>query len=353
MKILFLYTEIAGYTLICIEEYLKKNATDEIVVVRYPVNNEAPFQIKEMEGFTSFLKPDLYRELDGLVDRVKPDSIICCGWADQEYLKICKKWKLKINITLMFDNYWEATLKQYMAVVFGRFYLKRFFNNCWVPGEPQVEYAKKLGFKEKEIFRHFYSADVSIFEEHAVRNLESKKKKNPHVFLYVGRYLELKGIVDLWSAFEQFQIESPNDWELWCVGTGELFDKKMVHPKIKHFGFVQPKELVGFIEKASVFVMPSHFDHWGVAVQEFAAAGFPLICSDTVGAASAFLIENQNGYSFKARSVIGLKECFKKIVNLSSEELYKMGTLSCFLAKKVSPEIWSLELNKIVKWKKY
>ena len=33
--------------------------------------------------------------------------------------------------------------------------------------------------------------------------------------------------------------------------------------------------------------MPSHYDHWGVAVQEFSSAGFPLILSDC-GAGCAF-----------------------------------------------------------------
>src|SRR5688572_27242054 len=40
-KIVFLYTELAGYFLACVEA-LSKNA--EVMIVRWPVNKEAPFQ---------------------------------------------------------------------------------------------------------------------------------------------------------------------------------------------------------------------------------------------------------------------------------------------------------------------
>ena len=73
----------------------------------------------------------------------------------------------------------------------------------------------------------------------SLSDLQKLKKINfPKRFLFVGRYIKRKGLLDLWESFVQLQEESPNDWELWCVGKGPLYKDRIIHPKIKHFGFV-------------------------------------------------------------------------------------------------------------------
>ena len=47
---------------------------------------------------------------------------------------------------------------------------------------------------------------------------------------------------------------------------------------------MQPEDLLAFMSTGKAFVLPSTFEPWGVAVHEFAAAGYPLILSDAVGA---------------------------------------------------------------------
>ena len=51
-----------------------------------------------------------------------------------------------------------------------------------------------------------------------------------------------------------------------------------------------------------LFLMPSSFEPWGVVVHEHAAAGFPLLLSDAVGAGERFLEAPRNGTAFRARS---------------------------------------------------
>jgi glycosyltransferase involved in cell wall biosynthesis len=45
--------------------------------------------------------------------------------------------------------------------------------------------------------------------------------------------------------------------------------------------------------------MPSKKEPWGVVLHEMAIAGLPLLASENVGAASAFLREGENGKVFK------------------------------------------------------
>ena len=224
--------------------------------------------------------------------------------------------------------------------------IKRAFNFCWVPGSRQKIFAKKLGFKEENIFLNAYCADLEFFNKLFLSGIESKKAVYPHRLIFVGRYYDFKGIEDLWNAFIEFQKETPNDWELWCLGTGDV--EPIAHPKIKHFGFIQPDKIEKYIAETGVFVLPSRFEPWGVAVHEFAAAGFPLICSKEVGAAEMFLKQGQNGFLFEAGNIPELKGVLKKIMSLSDQQLIGMGQRSVELASQITQETWSETLMAIV-----
>jgi glycosyltransferase involved in cell wall biosynthesis len=150
----------------------------------------------------------------------------------------------------------------------------------------------------------------------------------------------------LWNAFMDLQKEAPNDWELWCFGTGDV--SPINHPKIKHFGFVQPSELPRYIKDTGVFVLPSRFEPWGVVVHEFAAAGFPIICTDEVGTRTSFTENNLNGYIYKSGDINQLKEVMKKIMNHSDKELFSMAEVSVEKAKQITPEKWANTLLSVI-----
>ncbi|MFI5218786.1 MAG: glycosyltransferase family 4 protein, partial [Bacteroidia bacterium] len=232
------------------------------------------------------------------------------------------------------------TTKQNIARMLGPLVLKKYFSGCWVSGMPQRVYAKKLGFKEEEICEGMYSANFDFFHSQYNKNILSKQKSFPKIILYVGRYAELKGVDELWKAFVHFQEKNPCDWELWCIGKGDLISVFPKHDKIKNFGFVQPHDMNQYISKGGIFILPAHYEHWGVVVHEFAAAGFPLICSHTTSAATAFLKDNYNGFYHEPQNVNSLVDAFDKISNLTNEELNAMGERSAQLAKQMTPEIW-------------
>jgi glycosyltransferase involved in cell wall biosynthesis len=345
LKALFLYTEIADYFLASCNALIQKGV--EVHVVRWPVNKEAPFQFVYPDGMNVYERTNFDDDaLLELVQKINPSIIICSGWVDKGYLKICKKYKQKINTVLTLDNHWRGDLKQRIAAFISPFYLKSRFSKCWVPGSLQFEYARKLGFKKKQIETGFYSCDFDLFFNQYLTNKEHKQKCFPKRFIFVGRYYEFKGIKDLWIAFIDLQKESLSDWELWCLGTGDIEPVK--HDKIKHFGFVQPKDLPKYIKETGVFVLPSRFEPWGVVIHEFAAAGFPIVCSDEVGARIAFLENDVNGYIYQAGNIQQLKDCLKKMMSLKEEVLLAMGQKSVDKAKLNTPEIWADKLMRMI-----
>ena len=220
-------------------------------------------------------------KLKDLASLVDPSIILCSGWVDNKYLKIVKKFRKKIPTVLLFDNQWKGSPKQILGSILSPFFLKNIFSNVWVTGKSAKYFAEKLGFLENQILTGLYSADTLRFSKYSAQFKKEKQTNFPKVFLYVGRYVNHKGIFDLWNAFIELQNEEPNDWELWCLGTGVEYENRVLHPKIKHFGFIQPYNMFKYLSKSGVYILPS-IEPWGVSVHEMAASSYPLLLSDKV-----------------------------------------------------------------------
>ena len=340
-KALFLYFELAGYVTACLERFAAKYAV-EVYLVRYPINAVAPFEFNFNEHIHTYERNDFNAtKLVHLVREINPDFVFVNGWSDKGYMAVCKDLKKRIPVVLTFDNPWLGTLKQKIATIIGPLYLHRLFTHCWVPGEPNAVYARKLGFKKNQLFTGMYAADVPLFNSYYQQNKENKKLHFPHRFIYMGRYTALKGFNELVNAFSSLQDDEVKDWELWCLGKGELEHLITDKKRIRNFGFIQPKELASYFAQTGVFILPTHYEHWGVTVHEFAAAGFPLVCSTTTSAATTFLHENENGYFTEAKSEVSIRKVLKKIIDQSDQQLVKMGERSVELANQITPDTWA------------
>lgn len=319
---------------------LAKNHACSITVFCKKTNPNAPFEFKYVHPQISIKDRAEYtkEELLTVTSSLKPDIIFLGGWIYKPYLSVIKSGISKTCI-LGLDNQWLGNIKQLLGSLFFRMALKPYINKVFVPGNLQFMFAKKLGYPDKNISLGAYSCDYEMFHNYFEENKLLKQNLFPKRFLFVGRYVKEKGISDLWEAFKEIQEETPNDWELWCLGTGEILP--MQHQKIKHFGFKQPNDLFEIIRNTGVFVLPSVFEPWGVVVHEYAAAGFPMICSDKVGAIDAFLKEGENGFVFPAGNKEALKINLRKFIDMSQEELNLMSEYSAKISSVITPEIWA------------
>ncbi|MDB4432930.1 glycosyltransferase, partial [Akkermansiaceae bacterium] len=91
---------------------------------------------------------------------------------------------------------------------------------------------------------------------------------------------------------------------------------------------------------ASAFVLPSRFEPWGVVVQEAAASGLPLICSDACGAGVHLLRDRWNGRSFAAGDSDHLVECLLWMHQQSDQQLHELGRHSFELSRQYTPARW-------------
>jgi len=337
-KVVILFTQLSDYML-NLYRYWVDNSSVELHIYRRGVNQqEAPFQldlsyphihIYDREEFTN-------DRLHQSIEDIEPHMIICSGWSDRVYLDIVSSYSYTIPTILTMDNCWVGNLKQYIATAISRILLIPKFSHIWVPGRPQIEYAKRLGFEDEQILTGYYVANSNIFLQRDIYPKKDFKKR----FIFVGRYREDKGVLDLWRAFSELCSKYPNDWELISIGIGELYVKRIDHPQIRHLGFLQPLQLKEYMRDGGVFVLPSHFEPWGVVVHELAMAGFPMILSDKVGASTHFLKDGKSGYIFEHKNADDLRDKMQKIIATPKAKLIDMGRLSHKLSQTINEKIW-------------
>ncbi|NQX92744.1 MAG: glycosyltransferase family 4 protein [Flavobacteriales bacterium] len=312
----------------------------ELTVMAYPVNDEAPFEFNLDDRIHLLSRRNFDQEqLLQLVDSIKPSLIFCSGWSDKEYLTTIKKNRA-ITTVVGFDNQWEGNTKQRLMASVGKFLLPKWFDYAFVPGDPQVKFAKKVGFKDSKIKTGVYCCDYELFSGFGKKAEAGRAQNYPEKLLWVGRYIAAKNAQQLWEAFIEAKEVTQSNWELHCVGAGELYDQRLEHPSITHHGFIQPEELQELVMECGAFVLPSQFEPWGVVVHEFAASGLPMLVTSSVGAAASFLEPDGNGWMIDLSKPDDLKNNLINLMQTSHQSLLKMGKRSQELAERITPEKW-------------
>lgn len=342
--IVFLFTELSGYFLACLKD-VKQNA--HVHVFHWPVNPEAPFKLEQIDSVDFYDREKFnYKTLLDTLTKIKPDIIICTGWIDQDYVKATKTFKSKIPTVLTLDNHWQGNFKQWLLVTVGQYYIQTRFSHVWIPGKPQENYAHKLGFDDDHILKGYYSADTRYFSS-LYNSTSAEHRFSKKTFLFIGRYIESKGIKHLWKAFIDLKKEQPNDWKLVCAGTGALYDERVKHPDIEHVGFIQPSQLQSVIDRSTVFILPSLYEPWGVVVHEMACAGMPMICSNQVGASSLFVNPNKSGFIYQVGDLETLKAHMKSVMSMDLQTYTSFCEEGRSLSKLISTEQWAKNLLSI------
>ena len=349
MRVLYLYSEVMGYTMATIRALLEKGCV--VHVVHKDHGKLTPYQPSDVKNLYFYPRSSQTgATLEQISKKIDPQVTVVSGWMDREYLQVARKLRTNGKVVVCgLDGQWNGTLRQRMANLLGLFrYFSQFFSHAWVSGVYQYEYARELGFTKKEIIFDLYSADLELFSSAYYECVKIKKSQYPHRFLFVGRLEPVKGLDVLLDAWKKLG-ERRKDWELHLIGNGSLKDVLLETPGIVLKDFLQPDDLAHEISSAGCFVLPSRREPWGVVVHEFAAAGLPLICSDVVGAVASFLIDGSNGYLFKSSDFLDLSAKMLNVIQAKDEDLIKMGRVSVNLSRRITPDSSSDNLLSLCK----
>lgn len=179
--------------------------------------------------------------------------------------------------------------------------------------------------------------DIDFF---SMQNIQHR----PFRILYAGSLSAQKGVDTLLQSWEK--IRKLVDGELILVGGIDDTMKeylKLSEIPHRHIKFVSRDKLVQLYGSASVFVLPSRQDGFGMVALEAMACGLPTIVSENCGV-SELIQDGKNGFRFKAGDALGLSEALMKIYQ--TESVWKKLSLA---ARKTAEENqWSAYGERLV-----
>lgn len=142
----------------------------------------------------------------------------------------------------------------------------------------------------------------------------------PPELLYIGRLEYEKGVHEAIAALPRIRRTHPGT-TLTIAGDGtqqdwlvEVARKHKVLKAVHFAGLVDHDELLRLMRRADVAVLPSHYEPFGIAALEAAAAGIPLVTSNVGGLGEA-VIDGETGVSFPPRDVTALAAAVRRVLD--------------------------------------
>lgn len=258
----------------------------------------------------------------------KFDVVISAGWLDfasQAAFFLSRFTKTKFIIWSE-STVNEPSLLRTVTLPFVSYLVKK--SDSWIAiSTRSKEYLISLGAKAKKVFIGYSSVDNDLFSklstmsakeiDMAKLNLNIKSKK---VVLYVGQFIERKGIEYLISGFKKY-LKDDLEASLLIVGYGPSEEKLkkmssgLVNKNIFFLNHIEIEQMPKIYGLSDLFVLPSLEETWGLVINEAMAAGLPIITTDKVGSSADMVKNGVNGYVIKSKSSNQIYHMIKKIFN--------------------------------------
>lgn len=161
--------------------------------------------------------------------------------------------------------------------------------------------------------------------------------------IFVGALIQRKGLDILINAIQQLH-RAGKKVTLDIFGPGDPKAFAMEPPNINYRGLIPFGQAQEQIASYDLMILPSHYDGWGVVVNEALCAGVPVVCSDQVGA-GIVLQKFGAGEIFASGQSQALANV---LANLQGERLRKMRAATITAAAAIQPEVAAAYMLKVI-----
>ncbi|MEO0512017.1 MAG: glycosyltransferase family 4 protein [Planctomycetota bacterium] len=340
MRVVFCWQTISGYMASCWKALGSREGIDLHVIAKAP-GGAADFDPAIMGGvrhelFSQAQLDDPSLMLPKIV-AAEPDVLVTCGWASKSWPAAARYRGLAgVPMIMAMDTPYRGTLRQKLGRLAMRRYLSR-IARCFVAGERTRQLALALGIDRSKIRLSTYGFDESAFAPTAATRRPGAPERS---FLFVGRYAPAKGLDTLLDAYGMYRSRVEDPWSLICCGKGEFAPQIRAAEGVTDAGFVQPSELPTRLAAASVFVLASHYEPWGVVVAEAAASGMPVVCTDAVGASIDIVRPYTSGLVVPEADAGALSEALAWMHG-RPERVHAMGQAAAVFASAYAAPVWA------------
>jgi glycosyltransferase involved in cell wall biosynthesis len=176
-----------------------------------------------------------------------------------------------------------------------------------------------FGIPDERIAVALQAADVEPFRAAAARNSHRGEDAQPVRVISAGRLVPDKNFGMLIEAFAKAGL-TPTNAQLEIAGAGFLeHDLKELASKtgvpVRFHGHLPPQHLPDLYANADVYALISTYEPFGVAVREAAAAGLPIICTKTAGAAGDVAIDGRNALLVNPYSIDEVAQALERLTS--------------------------------------
>jgi glycosyltransferase involved in cell wall biosynthesis len=171
-----------------------------------------------------------------------------------------------------------------------------------------------------------YAVDNDFFQRRAMEaaarqnELRSELGIEPGrpVILFASKLQERKNADHLVEAYKRLLSRSASRPYLVIVGDGEMRSALEQQTEgladVRFCGFRNQTELPRFFNLATVFVLPSRHEPWGLIVNEVMNAARPVIVSSDVGSHPDLITNGVEGFVYPVGDVAALEEALHEVI---------------------------------------
>ena len=161
--------------------------------------------------------------------------------------------------------------------------------------------------------------------------------------IFVGRIAKEKGVFDLVKIWKEV-VMVKRDAKLLIIGSGlelpflkEKISSLGLEGKVLLHGKCSDFELYSLLKSSKIFIFPSVFEGWGLAVAEALACSLPIVAYDIPALRENFG-ECQSVFFIRPKNLRELSLMVLELLNLSRKELVRLGEKSRSFSRKFSWE---------------
>ncbi len=207
-----------------------------------------------------------------------------------------------------------------------RKWLIRQADGVMVNGNSGARYLKKLGLAADRVFRIPYTAASQFYEN----GLPTRPEEVAHRLVFVGRQIEVKGVIPFVSALASWGRKNPGrKVELHFAGSGPLQPAIEAFPvppnvQITMLGECNWERLTQVYHNSGIFAFPSMADDWGMTVNEAMGSGLPVLGSVYSQGVDEMCIEGETGWRFRTDQPDETEAAIDRALNTPVERLNEM-----------------------------
>lgn len=231
-------------------------------------------------------------------------------WAEPTFVLAVLSWMATGGRFALYSEAQQPNLPRHPAKkaaqrVFGRAVARRTVG-VFPISHFAANFYRHLGVSEEKLYPFGY------FRAHPVVPPSVPMSSRQVEIIYVGQFIQRKGLDILLLAMDPL-LAMYSQLSLTLVGQG--VEQEWLRKTVEQRGWaarVQIEPSLPFdqipqrIGRASLLVLPSYWDGWGLVVNEALGVGVPAVVSDQCGAAD-LIQDGVNGYRFSAGNVVELR----------------------------------------------